>query len=55
MKQISAKIADLVPVLRIYKLARHAKVDYRSGMCAASEEDRVEVHYYLLVICNTQH
>ncbi|MEJ2884374.1 HEPN domain-containing protein [Pedobacter sp. GR22-6] len=51
--QIISEICRLVPVLRIYKLARHAKVDHRSGMCAASEEDPVEVHYYLLVICDT--
>jgi HEPN domain-containing protein len=53
LDQVIEKICSLVPVLRIYKLARHAKVGFRSGMFSASEEDPVEVNYCLLVICNT--
>ncbi|WP_316793736.1 HEPN domain-containing protein [Pedobacter frigoris] len=49
---IIARICDLVPVVQIYKLARYAKADVRLGMFSSAEKEPVEVHYYLLVICD---
>ncbi|MEJ2884760.1 HEPN domain-containing protein [Pedobacter sp. GR22-6] len=52
LNQIIAKISGLVPVRRIYNLARHANVDRKLGMFVDGDKQSVEVHYYLLVICN---